>query len=325
MMFCDRLARSLVLALLAAPVYPQSLAIPLTPDGHPDLQGNWVDNLATPFERPKELEGRRFLTDHEVAIMKERYDRLFRNGRSDLALPTNLYQILLTDPARYVNPNSGADSAFLGEMAFDNRTSLITDPPNGRLPEYTPAGERRRSVRRAAGTLPRDNVKEFSPGERCISFDVPRVGSNYSRGLGYGYYQIAQTGDSVLFFMEVAHEARIIPVGGRPHLPAAIRTWDGDSRGRWEGGTLVVDTTNFRPETNYLGAGENLHLIERFHLAGPDELQYEIRVDDPTTWTHPWSAMVRLKRTKEQLYEFACHEGNAESIKGLLAAAAKDK
>ena len=163
------------------------------------------------------------------------------------------------------------------------------------------------------------------PSERCISFTVPRVGTNYSRGLGYGYYQIVQTSDSVLFFMEVAHEAGIIPLDGRPHLPPLIRTWNGDSRGRWEGGSLVVDTTNFRPETNYLGAGENLHLIERFHLGGPDELQYEIRVDDSTTLVRPWSAMVRLRRTKEQLYEFACHEGNAINIEGLLSAAQKHK
>jgi hypothetical protein len=327
MMFSNFLTRSMLFALLAGPVYPQSQAIPLTPDRHPDLQGNWVDNFATPFERPKELEGRPFLTDQEVATMKERYARLFQNGRSDVALPNNLFPILLANPARYVNPNAGADSAFLGDMDFDNRTSLITDPPNGRLPEYTPAGERRRSIIPAgmSGKLRRDNVKELFPAERCISFGVPRVGANYSRGLGYGYYQIVQTSDSVLFFMEVAHEARIIPLDGQPHLPPSVRAWDGDSHGRWEGGTLVVDTANFRPETNYLGAGENLHLIERFRLASPDELQYEIRVDDSTTWTHPWSAMVRLKRTKDQLYEFACHEGNAENIEGLLAAAAKDK
>jgi uncharacterized membrane protein YoaK (UPF0700 family) len=136
-------------------------------------------------------------------------------GRSDLLVPGNLFQILLTNPRHYANPSSGADSTFLGEVEFDNRTSLITDPPNGRLPEYTPAGERRRSIRANAGKLPRDNVKEFMPSERCISFTVPRVGTNYSRGLGYGYYQIVQTSDSVLFFMEVAHEARIIPLDGR--------------------------------------------------------------------------------------------------------------
>ena len=326
-MFCDFPTRSLIFVLLAIPVYSQKQAIPLTPDRHPDLQGNWVDNFATPFERPKELESRQFLTDQEVVMIKRRYDRLFKNGSSDLALPNNLLPILLANPERYVNSNSGADTAFMGEIDFDNRTSLITDPPNGRLPEYMPAGERRRGIIPAAisGKLRRDNVKELLPSERCISFGVPRVGASYSRGLGYGYYQIVQTRDSVLFFMEVAHEARIIPLDGRPHLPPSIRTWDGDSRGRWEGDTLVVDTTNFRSETNYLGAGENLHLMERFHLAGPDELHYEVRVDDSTTWAHPWSAMVRLKRTKDHLYEFACHEGNATNIEGLLPAAAKDK
>jgi hypothetical protein len=320
-MFCHFLTRSMIFVLLAVPLYPQRQAIPLTPDGHPDLQGNWVDNFATPFERPKELEGRQFLTDQEVVMMKERYDRLFKDGRSDLALPNNLFPILLANPARYVNPNSGADSTFMGEIEFDNRTSLITDPPSGRLPELT-AKLRRDNIQEL---LPSDYFQQISLSGRCISFGVPRVGVARSRGLGYGYYQIVQTRDSVLFFMEVAHEARIIPLDGRPHLPPSIRTWDGDSLGWWEGGTLVVDTTNFRPETDYLGAGENLHLIERFQLAGPDELEYEIRVDDSTTWAHPWSAMVRLKRTKEQLYEFACHEGNAMNIEGLLSSAAMVK
>jgi hypothetical protein len=327
MMFCDLLTKSIICGLLAAPAYPQRPGIPLTPEGHPDLQGNWVDNFATPFERPRELEGRPFLTDQEVTEMKKRFDRLFSNGRGDLPRPNDLYRILLANPGRYVNPNSGGDSTFLGEVEFDNRTSLITDPPNGRLPDYTPAGEQRRGIIPAAilGKLHRESIQDLLPSERCISFGVPRVGALYSNGLGYGYYQIVQASDYVVFFMEVAHEARIIPLDGRPRLPVAIGTWDGDSRGRWEGGTLVIDTSNFRAETNYLGACENLHLIERFRLAGPDELQYEIHVEDPTTWTRPWTAMVRLQRTKEQLFEFACHEGNALNIEGLLAAAAKDK
>jgi len=236
-MSCHFCTRTIIFAFLAMPAYPQG---PLASVGHPDLQGNWTDKFATPFERPKELESRPFLTDQEVTEMKKRYDRLFKDGHSDLTLPNNLLQILLANPGSYINPNSGADSAFLGEVEIDNRTSLITDPPNGRLPEYTPAGERRRSLRSQplAALLRRQSVKEFFPSERCISFGVPRVGSNFSRGLGYGYYQIVQTSDYVQFFMEVAHEARIIPLDGRPHLPASIRTWDGDSRGRWQADTL---------------------------------------------------------------------------------------
>jgi hypothetical protein len=150
MMFCDLLTKSIICGLLAAPAYPQRPGIPLTPEGHPDLQGNWVDNFATPFERPRELEGRPFLTDQEVTEMKKRFDRLFSNGRGDLPRPNDLYRILLANPGRYVNPNSGGDSTFLGEVEFDNRTSLITDPPNGRLPDYTPAGEQRRGIIPAA-------------------------------------------------------------------------------------------------------------------------------------------------------------------------------
>ncbi len=120
--------------------------------------------------------------------------------------------------------------------------------------------------------------------------------------------------------MEAIHEARIIPLNDRVHLPPSIQMWDGDSRGRWEGDALVVDTTNFRPEANFMGAGKNMHLIERFRLIAPGELDYEIRVEDSTTWTRPWTAMIRLKRTKEQLYEFACHEGNADTVKAILTA-----
>ena len=136
----------------------------------------------------------------------------------------------------------------------------------------------------------------------------------------YAYYQIVQTEDYVLFFMEAVHEVRVIPLDGRPHLPSMVREWDGDSRGRWEGDALVVDTANFRSELSFLGAGEHLHLTERFRRVGADELDYEVRMDDPTTWRRPWSAMVRLTRTNEQLYEFGCHEGNGEIIKSILTA-----
>jgi hypothetical protein len=120
--------------------------------------------------------------------------------------------------------------------------------------------------------------------------------------------------------MEAIHDARVIPLNDRVPLPSSIRAWNGDSRGHWEGDALVVDTTNFRSETNFIGAGEQMRLTERFRLVAADELDYEIGVDDPTTWTRPWTAMIRLKRTKEQLYEFACHEGNMETVKAILTA-----
>jgi hypothetical protein len=123
----------------------------------------------------------------------------------------------------------------------------------------------------------------------------------------------------VVLFTETIHEARIIPLDGRPHLPQTIRQWSGDSRGRWEGKTLVVDTTNFSPKSNFMGSAENLHLVERFTRVAADRLNYEVTIDDPTTWTKPWTATVRLKATQDNIYEFACHEGNYVSMVSMLS------
>lgn len=293
-------------------------AIPLTPDGHPDLQGNWTNAFATPLERPTELENRPLLTDREVAELNRSVERSFKDGHVMVVPSGRSLMTLLKDPAKFGSAPT-YDSSFFTEMKFENRTSLITDPPNGRLPDYTPAGKLRRSA-------PHDevhvaSVKALPPSQRCITFGMPRIAgvAGVSSAGVYAYYQMVETRDHVVFFMEAIHEARIIPLDGSPHLPSSMRMWDGDSRGRWEGDTLVVDTANFRPETDFLGAGKNLHLVERFRLAGPDELQYEIHVDDPTTWVRPWTAMIRLKRTTEQLYEFACHEGNAVTMETILS------
>jgi hypothetical protein len=312
-----------VVALLSTTVRSQSSRRPRPDAGaesrraHPDLQGTWTNNFATPLERPPELANRPLLTDEEVAALNASADRSFRDGHV-MVVPTGRSLLsLLNDSSSFAGaPNY--DPSFFTQVTFDNRTSLITDPPNGRLPEYTPAGQQRRDARAPAV----ESVQDLPPDTRCITFGMPRiagVAGTPSAGV-YAFYQTVQTADYVLFFMEAVHEARLIPLDGRPHLPPSMRSWDGDSRGRWEGDTLVVDTTNFRAEMNFLGAGEHLHLVERFRLAGPDELRYEIRVEDPTTWTRPWTAMIRLKRTHEQLYEFGCHEGNARIIEGMLAA-----
>jgi len=312
-----------IVALLSTTVYPQT-SRRTRPDAaresrgaHPDLQGTWTNYFATPLERPQELANRPLLTDEEVAALNASADRSFNDGHVMVVPSGRSLLSLLNDPSSFASA-ANYDPSFFTQVKFENRTSLISDPPNGRLPEYTPAGQQRRDAR----TPPLESVQDLPPDTRCITFGMPRiagVAGTPSAGI-YAYYQTVQTTDYVLFFMEAIHEARIIPLDGRPHLPPSMRSWDGDSRGRWEGDSLVVDTTNFRPEMNFLGAGEHLHLIERFRLAAPDELRYEIRVEDPATWTRPWTAMIRLKRTNEQLYEFGCHEGNARIIEGMLAA-----
>ena len=209
------------------------------------------------------------------------------------------------------------------DREFDHRTSLIVDPPDGRIP-LTPEGRQRRLAADAKAFLaprsgPVAGPEELSNFIRCITFGVPRLGgaaASYN-----SYYQILQTPGHVVLVSEVIHDARIVPLDGRPHLPDSIRLWNGDSRGRWAGNTLVVDTTNFSARSDLLGSAGDLHLVERFTRTSPDQIQYEITLTDPTAWAAPWTAVVRLKRTSDHLYEYACHEGNLEVIKGILAGA----
>ena len=299
----------------------KSWTAPLAQDGHPDLEGNWINRSATPLERPKEFEGRPTLTDDEVAGLKKRADRIFAGGRSDDALGDSFFQVVLANPDRFQSPSATEDSLVV-EREFDHRTSLITDPPDGKLPPYTDRGRQRRAERVAQATATQtvSRPQDLTLDQRCLAYGVPRLGSIFNAP-PYAFTQIIQTPAHLLYFWETGSAARIIPLDGRPHLPSAIGTWEGDSRGRWEGATLVVDTTNFSAKANFLGAGDDLHLTERFTRVAPDEIRYEVKVDAPKTWTKPWSAMVRLKRTDQKLYEFACHEGNADIMETMLRGA----
>lgn len=319
----------LLAAAVAVMIYGQSApakkgdaakAIPRTPDGHPDLQGVWMNNMGTPFERPKELEGRTLLTDEEVTELNRRAKRIFSSGDSDAASADEYFLSAWKNIQQYKSGGATDSSERVLPLIIDNRTSLITDPPNGKVPAYTEAGQKRRAAygRARSGRGNPSGPKEVAPGDRCITFGVPRVNGVYSAGL-YGYYQIVQAKDQVLFFSEAIHDARIIPTDGRPHVPGDIRMWSGDSRGHWEGDTLVVDTTNFNEELNSFGCSENFHLIERFTRVSPDELRYEMTFDDPDTWVRPWTAMIRLMRSEEHLHEFACHEGNELIMRTILS------
>jgi hypothetical protein len=292
----------------------------------PDLQGVYVNNDATPLERPKALEGRQFLTDAEVAELKARADRIFKHEDSDFPAGDNVFLAALANVERYQNPagHSTGGSENMPERVFDNRTSLIVDPPDGKIPLLTPEGQRRKATADAAARRPVASPEDLSNSNRCITLGVPRLGGGFGAGQ-YSYYQILQTPEYVVFFMEAIHEARIIPLDGRPHLPPNIRQWAGHSRGRWEGKTLVVDTTNFSPKSNFMGSAENLHLVERFTRVAPDTLKYEITIDDPTTWTKPWTASLRLHQTQQAIYEFACHEGNYDVMVGMLGAGRADE
>ena len=300
----------------STPAKPWS--VPLTPEGHPDFQGVWVNNSATPLERPKALEGRQFLTDDEVATLKRRADR-FRDNDSDFAGGDALYLAALSGVEKYKSAVATGGAADGVTRDFDSRTSLIVDPPDGRIP-FTVEGRQRVDVAAAVRARPAPTDPEDLPNDlRCLTFGVPRLGGNAA---GYNsYYQIVQTAGYVVLFGEVVHDARVIPMDGRAHLPSGVRLLHGDSRGRWDGQTLVIDTTNFSPQSFFQGSRENLHLIERFTRIAADTIDYEITVSDPGAWTRPWTAVVHLKQSPDRMLEYACHEGNDRTMRGMLQGA----
>ena len=295
---------------------------PRTVDGQPDLQGVWWNSSATPLERPKALEGKPLLTDDELTELKKRAARIFDvKADSDFAGGDNYFLALLTNPERYRNPNSTGTSVEMVERELEHRTSLVVDPADGRIPPLTPEARKRvagRPTPTAAGQRPPSGPEDLSNPLRCITYGIPKLGGNSANN---SYFQILQTPGYVVLSGEVIHDVRLIPLDGRSHLSQAVRQWHGDSRGRWEGTTLVVDTTNFAPQSDFMGSAENLHLVERFRRTAADTLEYEITLDDPTTWTKPWTAMIRLRRTPIPLYEDACHEGNFYTMEGMLRGA----
>jgi len=298
---------------------------PRTPDGQPDLQGNWANNNATPLERPKELAGRAFLTDEEVAALRKKAAELF-NGQSDAAFGDSVFLNVLANVKGTKAGFKSTDgetgdysSVWTVERDFDNRTSLITEPPDGRLPAMTPQAKQRQADIAARARREATGPEDRSLSERCITFGSPRLGAGYN-----SYFQILQSAKQAVILMETIHDARVIPLDGSPHVPANIQTWMGDSRGHWEGDTLVVDTTNYKPGAFMNVSTAKLHVVERYTRTGPDSLKWEIKVDDPGAWEKPWTAMIPLRHSKEALFEYACQEGNY-GLQGILAGARADE
>ena len=238
--------------------------LPRTPAGQPDLQGVWLSNSATPLERPEVLNGRQLLTDEEVTELKRRADRIFKTGDSDFAGGDGVFLAAFTNLDQYTNPNSTSGSVEMIEREFENRTSMIVDPPDGQIPPLTPQAQQRQAEAAAARQHPPAGPEDLSSWVRCITRGLPRLGGTSGAGI-YSYYQILQTPRYMVLMMETIHDARIIPLDGREHLGATVRQWLGDSRGRWEGDTLVVETSNFSPKSNFRGSRENLRLVERLN------------------------------------------------------------
>ena len=310
---------------------PPRWSPPRTPDGQPDLQGVWANNTVTPFERPQELAGKEFLTDDELAVLKQRAARLF-GGAGDFAPGDELFLTLLRNPQEHRSPRPTGDynQVWLDDgLVFENRTSQIVDPPDGQLPPLTPQGRQQQAAAAVSRRLhPADGPEDRVPQERCITFGTARVGFLQARN--NSYHQIIQTPGYVVIYSEMIHEARIIPLDGRPHTSTTIRSWSGDSRGRWDGQTLVIDTTNFSAHPTFLQkpslpvSGEHVHLTERLTPVDPDTIRYEATVDDPTTWTKSWTAVTTWKRSSEPMFEYACHEANYALVHILRGARADE-
>jgi hypothetical protein len=278
-----------------------------TPDGHPDLQGFWTNATITPLERPRDLGAKEFFTAAEAA-----------ENRKRALVPSSVSERGGTE-AHYEFTQFGLDRTQ-AQVAFSLRTSLIVGP-EGRVPPLTPEAEQRNAERAAAAKGHEfDGPESRGIQERCIVWGnegPPMLPPGYN-----SYLQIVQAPGYVAILQEMIHDVRIIPLDARPPVPQNIRGWLGVSRGRWEGDTLVVDTRNFTDKTNFRGSRENLHVVERFTRVDDNTIRYEFTVDDPTTWTRPWSAELPLAKDKGPIYEYACHEANygmANNLKGARA------
>jgi hypothetical protein len=294
-----------------------------TPDGQPDLQGTWTNATVTPFQRPAQLGSKQFFTAEEAAAFEK---RSVTQGNVDLIEG----QRGASDLARRAYNNFWVDRGT--RVAKTMRTSLVMDPPDGRVPPFTPEAQKRFDVFRAELALhPADGPEDRFLSERCILFGAagpPMLPEPYNNN-----YQIVQGRGFVAIVVEMNHDTRIIPLDGSPHLPPAIRQWKGDSRGHWEGGTLVVDTTNFKfNNQSRFGVGyldgmtdQNLHVIERFRRTDPNTIIYQATVDDPSVYTKPWTVEISMAKRTDRIFEYACHEGNYGMTGILSGARAEEK
>jgi hypothetical protein len=302
---------------------------PRTPDGHPDLAGIWEHNAATPLERPTEIADRPMLTDDELAEMNATAAQLF-SGDGDAAFGDDFYLSVLRNVLgsrkgfKSRDVTTGDYNSFWNTGRwFEKRTSLITNPLDGKLPPLTAdARQRREQVAQQRQGHPYDGPESIGLFGRCITGSVPMLGAGYNN-----YYQIVQAPAYMGINMEMRHDSRMVPITTRPHLSGNVRLWLGDPIGRWQGDTFVVDSTNFRTDSPVAGggAGDKLHVVERFTRAGPTTLKYEVTVEDPSTWTAPWTAVLYMRKTTDQIYEYACHEANYAMYGTLNGARVQEK
>ncbi len=312
----------LLAALYSLPSAAQNEAytVPRTVDGKPDLQGMWTNNTITPLERPAQFADKPFLTEEEQLAMEQAVAE--RAALADLPSdpdrpPPTKGQIDLEDSYNNFWFDDGTTVAIYNG---ERRTSLVVDPPNGRIPPQTEEAQRRLA---AAAELRRQEPfkgPESRPlAERCLLSFGSSSGPPMLPILYNNHYQIVQSPGYVMILVEMVHDARIIRIDDDP-LPAAHRPWLGDSIGHWEGDTLVVETRNFNPSQSYRGASENLVVTEHFTRVAANTINYQVTLNDPSTFTAPWTAEIPMQLTEDRMYEYACHEGNY-ALPGILAGA----
>ncbi len=292
--------------------------LPRTAWGDPDLQGVWDFRTLTPLERPDGLSDQQvFASEEAAAEFAAAATHALDADRRDGADQSFGFG---SDIERAYN-NFWMD--YGSSLTDDRRTSLIVDPPDGKIP-WTPEGrERPGTFDEAFSGMVTAGPEDRALSERCIlgfNSGPPMVPSAYNNNV-----QLFQTPDTVVILNEMVHNARIVPLDGRPHVPETVRQWVGDSRARWEGDTLVVETANFLRETHFNGSSANLHLVERFTRVGGDTLLYEFTASDPATYTRAWTAQIPMRRSDGHLYEYACHEGNYGMFNLLAGARAEER
>lgn len=296
--------------------------VPRTSDGHPDMQGVWANNSMTPLERPLTFGMRTTMTDAELEVLKKKATAMMDGG--DAFFADELFNAALEGKTKFKSADTETgnyDQTWLSERVFDNRTSLIIDPPDGRIPALVPEAVERAREQAAARQIrgPADQAQDLSLGTRCVAFGTPNLRAGYQ-----SYFAIAQGPGVFALTSEMIHDTRIFPIGGGPHVSKKVMQFHGDSRAHWEGDTLVVDTTNFVPNAFRLTNTERLHVTEKFRRVAADTVEYYVTIDDPSTWSRPWTLMILLKKTGERMFEYACHEGNYGLPAILSGARAQD-
>ncbi|HXW08571.1 MAG TPA: hypothetical protein VD833_25295 [Vicinamibacterales bacterium] len=329
----------------AAPAPGGSWSVPRTAEGRPDLQGNWSNATLTPLERDKGQD--LILTDAQAARIEERTRQVaeFRDQPSDPdrpAPPKGGEQRQLPGEPTFIERISQVAGGAVG--GYNNfwldpgdrvlrvdgrpRSSIVIDPPDGRVPAFTPEARKRQDTAAAArkrfGAFDHPELRALA--ERCLTSFGSNMGPPMLPNYFYNNnYQIVQTKDHVMIMTEMVHDVRVIRLNDSTHPPKHIRLWFGDSIGRWEGDTLVVETTNFHPLQEFRGASESLKVIERFTRNGPDSILYRFTIEDPTTFSAPWTGELVFNRFDEMIYEYACHEGNYALTNILQGERAREK